>query len=545
MLGGDPEGGYPEQGIWVNAAGETMNDGNVFDDEDIRSEYAEHMDHYHDIQQQLFDALDEGDQISECVSNAVHRECDDENLSNTEEVADDLYEQATRAVYRGTNVSVISATIVLVNMAVIHGVSNSYVDELLKYLSKVLLPGSNMLPGSHYEAKKLIRKLGLNYNVIHACPDGCVLYHGDKQNLKECPNPGCGKSRFMQGSDVIPTRVIRHFPIIPRLLRMFRSPAIADLLRFHSDHPNMEPGVMKSVVDSPAWKHVDTNIDPSFGEEVRNLRFGLSLDGVNPFAHNTTSHSTWPVLLLIYNLPPFLVTKKFFIQLSILVSGKMSPTNENIDVFIQPIIEELQELWVGVSAQDFSKPPGTRRFTLRGILMWTISDYPAYGLISGLCTHGYKACTVCGPHTDGRVAKSENKLDAHKKAKGRKIVYGGSRRWTSRTHPYRRNLQFDGKVEFRATPVRMTAEQTIQCGKEREEYLANGGRKGADDDPVHEHGVKRRNALNDLPYWTVSIMFYRMCMPTVILSVSGESLKFANSTSVDAFEFVTCCYILQ
>lgn len=141
---------------------------------------------------------------------------------------------------------------------------------------------------------------------------------------------------------------------------MFRSPTIAEMLRFHYDHPNLDDGVMKSVAYSLAWKHVDTNVDPSFAKEVRNLRFGLSLDGMNPFTQNSTSHSTWPFLLLIYNLPPYLVTKKFFIQLSILVSSKLSPTNENIDVFIRPLIKELQKIWQGIPAQDFSKPSGTR-----------------------------------------------------------------------------------------------------------------------------------------------------------------------------------------
>jgi len=72
-----------------------------------------------------------------------------------------------RAIYSDMNVSIISATIVLVNMVVIHRVSNTYMDKLLKYLSIVLLPANNMLPSNHYEAKKLIRKLGLNYNIIH------------------------------------------------------------------------------------------------------------------------------------------------------------------------------------------------------------------------------------------------------------------------------------------------------------------------------------------------------------------------------------------
>lgn len=272
MLGGDPKGGYPKEGIWVNSMRETLPPPNVFDDEHIRTEYAENMDPYHDIQRQLFDAFDVGDHLREHTPHVEEHEIDSDILSDDVDSLDELYDQATHPVYRGVNVSVISATIVLINMAVIHGVSNAYVDELMKYLSTVLLPASNMLPVSHYEAKKLIRKLGLNYNIIHACPDGCVLYRGDNANLKECPE--CGKSRFIRGSEVIPARVIRHFPLIPRLKRMFRSPAIAEMLRYHYEHPNMDKGVMKSVADSPAWKHVDTEVDPSFGDEIRNLQFG-------------------------------------------------------------------------------------------------------------------------------------------------------------------------------------------------------------------------------------------------------------------------------
>jgi hypothetical protein len=54
-------------------------------------------------------------------------------------------------------------------------------------------------------------------------------------------------------------------------------------------------------------------VDPSFVEEGHNVWLGFSLDDVNIFPHSKTTHSTWPVLLLIYNLPPYLVTKKFFL----------------------------------------------------------------------------------------------------------------------------------------------------------------------------------------------------------------------------------------
>jgi hypothetical protein len=111
---------------------------------------------------------------------------------------------------------------------------------------------------------------------------------------------------------------------------------------------------------------------------------------------------------VLIQFAPVSGNEKKFIQLYVLILGKMSPTNENIDVFIRPVVEELLQLWNGVVTQDFSKPPGERRFPLRGILIWVFSDYPAYGLISGLCIHGYKGCSVCGrvvtrTITDGRM----------------------------------------------------------------------------------------------------------------------------------------------
>jgi hypothetical protein len=63
-------------------------------------------------------------------------------------------------------------------------------------------------------------------------------------------------------------------------------------------------GMVRSVCDSKAWKHVDSTwldiaIDPC------NIRLGLALDGMNPYANLSTNHSTWLVLFLNYNLPPY------------------------------------------------------------------------------------------------------------------------------------------------------------------------------------------------------------------------------------------------
>jgi hypothetical protein len=424
ILGGDLPGGFLEEGVWVDGTGKVLHGWNGRRHARSGNSVDASLDPEHNIQQQVYDAFAEDDRLRAEIEHGGDVTEDDDNVADITtqlEKLDKLSAQASRSVYQDSSISIVSAIIVLINMSVIHGVSNAFVDELLKYLSSILLPTDNSLPHSHYVARKLIRKLGLNYELIHSCPSGCVLYRDEYKDLTVCPKQGCGKSRYIAGSTVILARVLRFFPFIPRVLRMFCSPAIAELLRHHINNPNEDAGVMKYVANSPTWKHIDSDVDRNFGDESRNLRLGLSLDGVNLFPHSNTTHSTWPILLLIYNLPPYLVTKKIFIQLCLLISGKGAPTSENIGVFMRPLLDELQKLWTGVTAQDFSLEQGRRRFNLRGILMWTVCDYPALDLISGLQTHGYKACVVCGPETQSRSAKCGNKLDGEKKVKAGRL----------------------------------------------------------------------------------------------------------------------------
>ena len=48
-------------------------------------------------------------------------------------------------------------------------------DAMLKLL-KDAFPHGNKLPTSHYDAKKLLSKLGLSYETIHVCKYNCALF---------------------------------------------------------------------------------------------------------------------------------------------------------------------------------------------------------------------------------------------------------------------------------------------------------------------------------------------------------------------------------
>jgi hypothetical protein len=59
------------------------------------------------------------------------------------------------------------------------------------------------------------------------------------------------------------------------------------------------------------------------------------------------------VCLLNYNVPSWLMMKKYFIMLSMIIPGKESVTCETFNVYIQPLVEELHTLWTeGVRTHD-------------------------------------------------------------------------------------------------------------------------------------------------------------------------------------------------
>jgi len=409
---------------------------------------------------------------------------------HTGDVMDELLEHARTPLFEGATTSRLVSTLLLLNCFAVFGVSNAFVTELLQLL-RILLPSDNHLPTSHYEAQKYVGKLGLSYNIIHACRNGCCLFRKELQDAESCPK--CNAPRYKSQSSRIPSKILRHFPLIPRLKRMYRCKKLAELNKWHADRVK-EGSNVDCVPDSKAWKHIES-LDPDFTAEPRNIRLGMALDGVNPFGNQSLSHSTWPVLLLNYNLPAWLVTKPFFIMLSLLIPGKESVTSENIDVYLAPLIEELLELWEGVPAIDVSEEPPRQHFKLRSLLLWCIHDFPAYGLTSGQVTKGYRGCTECGPNVTTRRSRALGKN-----------VYLGHRRYLSRSHPYRRLRQaFDGQQEYRPPPQTLTGSNIKDFARERISFLqASQGRRGAgEEDPIHRTGVKRLSALYMLPYWQV------------------------------------------
>jgi hypothetical protein len=105
--------------------------------------------------------------------------------------------------------------------------------------------------------------------------------------------------------------------------------------------------------DGEAWKAPD-NFDPDFATDVRNVCIRLVTYGFTPFTESDASYSCWPVFAIPYNLPPALCIKYEHMFLCLIIPILDNP-RPWLNVMMQPLIDELKQLWVGVEAYDYHK----------------------------------------------------------------------------------------------------------------------------------------------------------------------------------------------
>ncbi|XP_010462935.1 PREDICTED: uncharacterized protein LOC104743568 [Camelina sativa] len=225
-----------------------------------------------------------------------------------------------------------------------------------------------------------------------------------------------------------------YLPVDDRLKRLYQSKRTASAMRWHAEHFTHE-GEITHTSDAKAWKHFQ------------------SVYGFSPFGMSGRQYSLWPVILTPYNLPPDMCMQSKFLFLSILVLGPKHPKRA-LDIFLQPLIHELKQLWYeGVQTFDSSRKQNSN---MRAVLMWTISDFPAYEMLSGWTTHRRLSCPYCMDGTEAFQLKYGRKpcwFDCH-------------HRFLPLHHPYRRN-----KKLFRKNKVVRVPSPTYVSGNDLFEQI--------------------------------------------------------------------------
>jgi hypothetical protein len=164
-----------------------------------------------------------------------------------------------------------------------------------------------------------------------------------------------------------------------------------------------------------------------------------------------------------------------------------------MNTYLEPLVDELLTLWVdGVDAYDANTQTD---FKLYACYLWSIHDFPGYGVCSSLQNQGLKACPPCGP----------NVLESRKCPHLKKVIYIGHRKYVPLKHRYRLNRhksKFDGVSYLRVSkPIRTSGKFWLkQWRKVAIERTLS----------LKDSGMKDKSIFFRLPYYKVSKILYQL-----------------------------------
>ncbi|GKV17042.1 hypothetical protein SLEP1_g27595 [Rubroshorea leprosula] len=368
----------------------------------------------------------------------------------------DLLQAANTPLYEGCDEgdTVLKWVSHFMNAKTLYNMSVANWDYVLKCNRRWIKPEDrDRISKDFYSAKKIMRRFSLSYKKYDVCVNNCFLYYGEYEDKNYITCLVCGEPRYkeahVQQNQYIPRKSLWYLPITPRLKRLYMCRKTAERMTWHLTCS----GESKKIVHptgAEAWKHFDRTY-PDFASDPRNVRLGLCTDGFTPFGHTATPYSCWPVFFTVYNLPPAMCMKPKSIFLSLIIQGPQSP-RKNIDVMLRPLIDELKELWYNeVQTYDRFRH---QHFIMRAALMWTITGFPAYGMLSGWSTHGRLSCPYC-----------QENFKAFHLPNGRKIsFFDCHRQFLPLDHPFRKNRNDfrKGHVENDAPPERLLGDDMFR-----------------------------------------------------------------------------------
>ena len=165
-----------------------------------------------------------------------------------------------------------------------------------------------------------------------------------------------------------------------------------------------------------------------------------------------------------------------------------------MDVYYQPLVQDLLDLFTkGVRTYDASKG---EFFQLKAAVLWTITDFPGLGYVSGSVTSGEAGCPDCHSYTCSL-----------RLGNGTKTCYMGHRRFLPEDHPFRFDAnKFGGKTEFRAAPTPLSGEEVLECTKDLNTVFGKDPFGKKPETKRRKEGeplviFKRRSIWFELPYW--------------------------------------------
>ena len=340
-------------------------------------------------------------------------ECSDESSNELDEVSGDVQ-----------NV-LFSITLFLNFFHLCYHVSERGMANLLKFIrvlvsciaklcnNTLLTQLAIALPKSLYSVRKHFTKDNhcIEYVVCPTCSslylfDECIVYENGTQVSKLCdhvdfPNhPHASRRnkcntrllksiRVGKKSKLVARKLFPYHSVIISLKKMIKRRGFLSMCD-HWRERETQPGILGDVYDGEIWKSLQMVNGRPFLALPNNLCLGLNIDWFNPYSE--TEYSVGAIYLSIFNLPR---DKRYKLDNIILVGMMPGPKEpKNVNPFLQPLVEELNELFAGINVRTPSAFfPVTN---VRALLCCIMCDLPACRKVCGFSNYNaFKGCSKC------------------------------------------------------------------------------------------------------------------------------------------------------
>ncbi|XP_016169347.1 uncharacterized protein LOC107612011 [Arachis ipaensis] len=173
-----------------------------------------------------------------------------------------LLESAAKPLFEGCFHSELSVCVTMMSIKSESNYIQKSFDKWTTLCNDLVSVGTTGIPRNHYEAKKLVSKLGLNLVKIYCCLNGCMLYYKRDIDLTECRF--CRSPRFQVEREQIGKRRLKrvsmkrmhYLPLIHMLKRLYTSMCSAPHMTWHSNNKR-DDEIMTHPSHGEAWKHFD------------------------------------------------------------------------------------------------------------------------------------------------------------------------------------------------------------------------------------------------------------------------------------------------
>ncbi|EKM75724.1 hypothetical protein AGABI1DRAFT_102734 [Agaricus bisporus var. burnettii JB137-S8] len=237
----------------------------------------------------------------------------------------------------------------------------------------------------------------------YACCPRCFCQYNAAELPRTCfwketqRSKACGEKLWI-------TRTTRRGPRdIPRQLYNVQSfeswlqfllsrPGVEDLLDLSYNHEPPPTGLMHDIWDSPAWR----SLGP-FTSTQGNLTFSFYIDWFNPFTNKIAGKiaSCGAIIMFCLNLPYHCRHRPEYTFFAGITPPPHEPTVTTISSLLDPIVGELQELYVGKVIRSYRYPDGRlTKVAILPVIADLLAVRKALGYTSVTSHHFCSFCTL-------------------------------------------------------------------------------------------------------------------------------------------------------